>query len=214
MGLSLRLFSVYQTLQVILNPKFGIFGLFPTIFNFVSFRNGNFGWGSISAAIPLVPSLLGFISDVQSQSQSLVGLINTCKLTCGLLPVAQIPTHYRIWKNIKNYLKDELYLKLKLLEEKDKGAKKDLEDILAVREAQLNHEKSVLHNYKIPEAFGEALPQIVLQIYIMMQQAGSLDQMFDTFDKDYKDNGLFFVNILLPGVKYNQFDTRGNKHGH
>ena len=106
--------------------------------------------------------------------------------------MAQIHTHFGFLKEIMKLLKDALHLKLKLIEEKDEGAKKDLEDQLAVNEGKLNHKKSYLHNFKIPEAFGEALPQSVLQIYIVIQEAGSLDQMFVYLDKDYVDNGLFF----------------------
>ena len=88
-------------------------------------------------------------------------------------------------------LKDTLHLKLKLLVEKDESAEKDLKVQLALKEGELNFEKSYLHNFKIPETFGEALPQqSVLQIYIVIKEAGSLDQIFTYLDEDYGENGL------------------------
>ena len=90
------------------------------------------------------------------------------------------------------FQKDELHLKLKLLEEKDEGTIKNLKDQLALKEAELNCEKSFLHNYKVPEAFGESLPQSVLQIYIVIKEAGSLDIFFVFLDEDYDENGLLF----------------------
>ena len=152
------------------------------------FRNGHLAWGSISAAIPVFPAILNFVSNIQQQSLKETLYEDFLKA----LPVAQIHTHFVIWKEMMKYQTDALHLKLKHLEEKDEGAQKTLEDELAVKEGQLNGKKSYLHNYKVPETFGEALPQSVLQIYIVVQQAGSLDKFFDFLDEDYEDNGLMF----------------------
>ena len=111
----------------------------------------------------MFPAILYLISDIQRNQ----GLKETTKDTLKALPVAQIHTHFVIWREMMQYQKDALHLKLKHLEEKDEGAKKELEDELAVKEGQLNDCKSRLHNFKVPETFGEALPQSVLQIYIV-----------------------------------------------
>ena len=101
------------------------------------FSNGHRAWGSISAAIPLFPAILVFISNITR-----IGLKASLKLAWKALPVVQIDTHFGIWKTIMKCLKDKLHLKLKLLVEKDESAEKDLKVQLALKEGELNFEKS------------------------------------------------------------------------
>ena len=94
---------------------------------------------------------------------------------------------------MREYLKETFNLQLKLLQTTDEEARKGIEDELALKEGQMNELKTFLNNYKVPEAFGESLPQAILQLYIIFMKAKSLDNIFDILNDDFDEHGWALV---------------------
>ena len=60
----------------------------------------------------------------------------------------------------------------------------------ALKVAKIEDRKSTFQDYKIPESFGESLPQCILQTYIVLVKAETLSNIVSYLNSDLATNGL------------------------
>ena len=170
--------------------------------------NKDWWWGTLSLLIPFFPSVIDFLSYARrDRPQSGEEWVKEARIAKKKLPFINIYYHFIAWKNMTKVQCEIKELDLKLITATDETDAKDLEDQKIAKEADLEGEISYLHNFKVPEAFGESLPQAMLQIYIVLVQAGSLSGIKPYLDQDWNETSIvnstyFGLGTSLASLKF------------
>ena len=161
--------------------------------------NKNWWWGTLSLMIPFFPAVIDFLSYARrDRPQTGEEWVKEARIAKEKLPFVNIYFHFIAWKKMTKFTCEIKELDLKLMKAIDETDIKDLEDKKIAKEAELEGEISDLHSFKVPEAFGESLPQAMLQIYIVLVQAGSLSGIKTYLDQDWNDTSI--VNSTYFGL--------------
>ena len=155
---------------------------------YLSCRNGDFAWGIVSGIIPSFPSLIKFASvyhgdNLRTRAIKAIKALRT-------LPFSQLLYYRFLLKNMLIGLKQILDIDLKILNESNVKKIEILQKERALKVAKVEDRKSTLQDYKIPESFGESLPQCLLQTYIVLVKSRTLVNIVPYLNNDLATNGL------------------------
>ena len=161
--------------------------------------NKNWWWGTLSLMIPFFPAIIDFLSYARRERpQTGEEWVKEARIAKEKLPFVNIYFHFIAWKKMTKFTCEIKELDLKLMKAIGETDTKDLEDKKNAKEAELEGAISNLHDFKVPEAFGESLPQAMLQTYIVLVRAGSLSDIKTYLDQDWNDTSV--VNSTYFGL--------------
>ena len=159
---------------------------------YLSCRNGDFAWGIVSGIIPSFPSLIKFASVYHGDN-----LRTRAIKALRTLPFSQLLYYRFLLKNMLIGLKQILDIDLKILNESNVEVIEILQKERALKVAKVEDRKSTLQDYKIPESFGESLPQCLLQTYIVLVKSRTLGNIIPYLNNDLATNGLLLSTYFL-----------------